>query len=30
METHHSNDSLSIYGMGDTSVFMIKEDHPLS
>jgi hypothetical protein len=28
METHHSNAHLSIYGMGDTTAFMIKEDVP--
>jgi hypothetical protein len=26
METRHSNARLSIYGMGDTPVFVIKED----
>jgi hypothetical protein len=28
METRHSNARLSIYGMGDTPSFMIKEDAP--
>jgi hypothetical protein len=28
MDTHHSNARLSIYGIGDASAFMIKEDAP--